>query len=277
MRFLVTGTPRAATGYASLLFRELAIPCTHERIFKPRGCLDDVLTWYKGADGGSGESSWLAWAFLGMLPEAVPVLHTTRNPWSVVDSLAHRNDLIPKETKRDRGKQKMVDAIEAYCPEAFAFDGAIDRAAAFVLGWNRKIEKAVIQHGCPYHRYRVEDLDAKGIGEILDFIGVYRDDSEIEEALREVPSNVNGGKQVDYDVTIVNPQIVEAIKRVRPDIPPVAGCVISRGQRTGAKELGEHMDSHLREALNALAVEQGYKTSATADVLEQKGVLSNVD
>lgn len=274
MRFIVTGTPRSATGYASLLFRELAIPCTHERIFKPRGAMADVLDWYEHAD--AGESSWLAWAFLGLLPGKVPVLHTMRNPWAVVDSLAHRNNLLPREAQanRDRGTRKLVDAMKAYCPEAFAYDGDIDRAAAFVVGWNRRIANAIELYQFPYRRYRVEELDAERIDELLTFIGAYRDAREIDSALQNVPSNVHRGKRIHHNVEISNPQIVDALKAIAPDVSATINQFMTEDIRRGADELGSQMDPMLRDALYALADEQGYTTSATVDVPQEEGVLA---
>lgn len=273
-RFIVTGTPRSATGYASLLFRELAIPCSHERIFKPRGALADVLDWYE--HNNAGESSWLAWAFLGLLPGKVPVLHTTRNPWAVVDSLAHRNDLIPKEACVDRGKKQLRDAITAYCPAVKEFDAPIDRATAFVLEWNQHIDRAVERHGFPYFRYRVEDMDAVQLGRILEFVDVYRDSYEIDAVLESLPRNVNEGKRIHYNVPVTRPELVAVMKEIAPDHPPEITKLVTADTSRTPDELEENMDPRLRDGLRELASRQGYDRDEIAVVSEQtEGVLTH--
>lgn len=269
-RFIVTGTPRTATGYASKLFKALNVPCTHEQVFRPLGTLTDVLEWYENAD--SGESSWLAWAFLGLLPGPVPVLHTTRNPWAVVDSLAHRNDMIPREATTDPRKTKYRDAIVAYCPDVIAHEDDVNRAATFVLAWNKHITSAVAQNECPYLRYRVESMDARQVKGMLEFIDVYRDSFEIGAALRNVPQNVNAGKRLHFNIEVTTPQIREVMQKIWPDREPVIDVLKTEEPRRTRDELEQVMEPHLRDALRRLAREQGYLDDQGAEVTFKQGV-----
>jgi len=268
-RFIVTGTPRTATGYATLFFRELNLPCTHERIFRPRGTLAEILDWYKHGD--SGESSWLAWVFLGLLPGPVPVLHTTRNPWAVIDSLAYRNDLIPKEARVDRGKQQLRNAIELYCPDVMRYDDPIDRAAAFVLAWNKHIVSTVAHYECPYLRYRAEDMGGEQVKAMLEFIDEYRDSYEIDNALANVPRNVNAGKRLEHGVEITNPAILDVLAKVAPSAPPIIDCAMQVDVPRTPDELEENMNPRLREALGELAKDHGYARTVIGAV-EEEGV-----
>lgn len=272
--FIVTGTPRSATGYASLLFQELAIPCSHERIFKPRGALSDVLGWY--THGNAGESSWLAWAFLGLLPDKVPILRTLRNPWKVVDSLAFRNALIPKDVIADRGLRKFREAIAAYCPEVDLYDDPINRAAAFVLRWNQLIDDAIERYEFPHMSYHVEDMDLEQLGSVLDFLDIYRDEGELKSALEAVPLNVNGGKRVMHNVDITNPLILDALREFIPDEKPKIRTLRMNDTPRSPNELQERMDPQLCDGLRELASEQGYWQDGSAVLSEEKeGVLAH--
>jgi len=220
----------------------------------------DVLRWYD--EGGErGESSWLAWAFLSRLPGPVTVLHSVRNPWRVVDSLCNRNDIIQPESVVGRDRALMRRPIYAFCPEVFDYETAIDRAAAMVVHWNRKIEEAAAASRCEYYRYCVEDIDARFIQlteQILGWLGIYRDSYEIERAISEVPRNVNGGKQIDYNVQITNPLIKAYIAKAMPGIPPVIRRGFSTACPQTPDEIETNMDDGLREQLGALAERYGY-------------------
>ena len=256
--FVVTGTPRSATGYASLLFTALSVPCSHERIFRPRTSLLEVLEWY--AEGGEkGESSWLAWVFLGVMPGPIPVLHTVRNPWNVVDSLAHRNDILPEEADLDEGKKTFRETVKAYCPEVLEYSTGVDRAAALVIHWNRKIEEYACRNGCEYHRYRVEDIKSRRqVERLLGYIGIPRNETDIERALNEVPFNVNAGKNIEYNLEITNPFILEAFQKMVPDIKPVISRAMKTAEYKTSEELENNMSLELRVGLNEIAERYGY-------------------
>lgn len=240
-----------------MLFSALNVPCTHERVFRPRACLHEVLKWHDDRD--KAESSWLAWAFLPILPEAIPVLHTTRDPWQVIDSLANRNDLLPVEATVDAGKQTFRDAIRWLCPRVFQHEKTIDRAAALVIEWNNRIESTVRGCRCPYRRYRVEDVNAELVTNLLEWLGIFRDSVEIENALQRVPRNVNGGRQIDYNVEVKNPLVRAYLQEVMPDREPVINRVLSVTHKRPAEELASEMDADLADEVRQLAARYGYE------------------
>ena len=257
--FVVTGTPRSATGYASILFATANIPCTHEQVFRPRVTLCDVLKWANNWPDERGESSWLAWAFLGLLPKPVRVLHTVRNPWSVIDSLAHRNEIVPREATVCMGKQLLRDAMLSYVPRVNEYDSAIDRAAVLVVDWNRLIEKAAHKRGLPYRRFRVEDMDVDLLTSLIDWLGYYREQAEIENAISLTPRNVNQGRQIDHSVKVDNPVVQEAIQKHFPCDGSKIGKVYSAAERLTPKEIENRMSPELREEVQALADSYGYE------------------
>ncbi len=262
--FVVTGTPRSATGYASLLFSELGVPCTHEQLFRPRACLQEVLEW-SAAGGDKAESSWLAWAFLGMLPKPVPVLHTVRNPWKVIDSLAHRNDILPEGACIDKGKVAYREAVRAYCPQVYEHEDAVNRAAAMVVLWNERIEDAALNADCKYIRYRVEDLDATQVAAVLDFVGIWRDATEINRALAAVPKNVNGGKNIEYGIPITNPVLAGYLKKVAPEANLVIERAFSESKPLGRDGLAAMLEPELRDGVEELADRYGYPAETTTE------------
>ena len=253
--FVVTGTPRAATGYASLLLSAANVPCSHETIFRPRTALQDILEWCEGRDH-KGESSWLSWVFLGWIPLPVKVLHSVRNPWHVADSLANRNDILPVGAELSGQKAAYRRAVRAYCPRVYEFSEAIDRAACMVVDWNAAIEKA--SEGRPYKRFRVEDMTADLLAELLDWLGIRRDAREIRRAVESVPRNVNGGKRIEYQVEVKHPLLRAYLQKQYPDQPPVIGRLMSVDRKRSVEEIEEGMNQGLREELTSIAKRYGY-------------------
>jgi hypothetical protein len=260
--FVVTGTPRSATGYASMLFRSLGIPCSHERIFRPRTQFNDVVHWCNG-DDERGDSSWLAWVFLPMLPREVVVLHTIRDPWAVVDSLAHRNHILNPEAPADDGPELMRAIIKAYAPRVYDYDTAVDRAACMVLDWNRAIHRSAMLQDAPYRVYRVEDLGIPLVRELCEFIGIPRSDDVIAKALTDTPLNVNRGSRVEYNIKVTNPSLIALLKHLRPDIDTFTAQGQTRDIRRDRHTIEASLAPELRRGLNEYAIRFGYAESDT--------------
>ena len=108
-RFLITGTPRAATKYAARLFTACGVPCHHEGTVRPLTPLVELLRWYRDADGG--ESSWMSWTVQPLFPKPLPILHTIRNPWAVIDSLCNRNSILKPEQLHSITMNALRDTI----------------------------------------------------------------------------------------------------------------------------------------------------------------------
>jgi hypothetical protein len=255
--FFVTGTPRSATGYASKLFSAMEILTSHEVICRPRSTFHDLLGWYKSGKD-EGESSWLAWSYLSMLPGPIKVLHTVRNPWTVIDSLAHRNDILQPEASLDRGKMRLREMAQWLCPEIFEHDDAINRAATMVVRWNRLIERAAARSDCPLLRYRVEDICLAEIKRILSWLDIDRDDFEILRGLDETPKDVNAGRRIDHNVEITNPVIKEYLNEACPGVSHVIGRVLGVDRKRSRDEMESAMKPQLKHAVRDIAEEYGY-------------------
>jgi hypothetical protein len=243
--------------------RALGIPCSHEAIFRPRATLHEVFSWH-GATGAygdrNGESSWLAWPWLFLFPIPVPILHTVRNPWAVIDSLAFRNDLLPEDAGLSNERMELRDLMRMLCPDAFKYSDAPSRAAEFVVSWNGLIEMAARQSGCPYFRYRVEDMDAAQVRRILDFIGESAENDTIATALENTPHNVNGGRQLEHNLEIKNEALLTCLKTIAPDLNPIVGCLASRAAPKTPEEIQSLLKPDLRNAVAELAQSYGYRS-----------------
>jgi len=262
MRFIVTGTPRSATKYAARLLSALGVMCTHETHLRPLATVVDCLRWWAGDTGG--ESSWMAWTLLPLFPESVPVLHTIRNPWHVIDSLSNRNSILKdRDTFKARSMLSVRDTIAIYAPRVWTYERRIDRAAAFVVDWNAAIEKALV--GRQRFTYHVDRLSTRTIGHLLRTIGAERTADEIDAALAEVKTDTNAGYTITETEGVSNPLVAEWIKEYAEKIG--AECIFSRKiknqpDRETMEQLAERMDPELLHEVNQFADLHGYPTAA---------------
>lgn len=266
MKFVVTGCPRSATGYMSVLFNALNIPCTHEVACIERTAMSDLMRWY-GQPVDCGESSWLAWAFLGVIPGPVQVIHVQRNPWLVIDSLAHRNDLLPEEATLNRDRAIHREAIRCYAPEVFKHDSAVDRAAQLLLSWHKRMLSAIGRSGLDAQTIKVEDLDCERTAGLLDWLGIYRSRDEITRALTDTPHNVNGGKTLTHNVKFT-PELAAEVSKSFPGLSRTPTRLISEAIPLGRDELISMMNPDLASAVDDYAAEVGYSRLAPAGALQ---------
>ncbi len=255
MNFIVTGTPRSGTTYAAVLFEALGVPCTHEKVFLPQGTLLDAVKWC--AKHG-GESSWLAWAFLGMCPGPVAIFHQRRDPWRVIDSMAYRNVIAQVDVTQTQHYLWIREVIDAVCPRLLSHDNPVDRAAILVLDWNAAIERAV-RPGDRYMDYRVESLSATVVETMLSRIGVVRSEPEIERALATVSKTTNVGLGQNYDAQITEPAILDYMQVHYPGRDFAMRSIEAVQDRKTAEQLAEAMDPDLLEEVNQYAVSHDYE------------------
>lgn len=261
--FVITGTPRSATGYASILLSNADVVCTHERYFRPRLCMDELLRWWNMPDTQHGESSWLAWAFAGLFPHPIPLIHTLRNPWTVIDSLAFRNDILPEDACIGKGKEGFRTAIRAYCPEVYGYKTDVDRAAAMVVYWNQRIFRASEQYALPYRFYRVEELNADMLRDILEWLDIGRDQYELAEAMKATPRDVNAGKKLSYNQELTDPGILAIMDKAMPGHAPIIGRVAEKDTPRSPEQIEAMMDPRLIKLVREHADVYGYSRDET--------------
>ena len=178
-RFVVTGCARSGTAYAAALFSALGLPCGHEAVFRPGGPGE----W---PDDRPGESSWLAAPHLGRLEPGAVVLHQVRDPLAVVRSHLSFNFFSEDVTE---GLRSYVDYVGRFRPEVLETPDPQLRNLRYWERWNRLVEESA--GSLAYRRYRVEDVDAALVAELLDLVGAGRSDDAVQEALAAVPRDTN--------------------------------------------------------------------------------------
>lgn len=249
MRFIVTGSPRSATQYMARLLTALRVPCSHEHALRPFAQVIEVLRWWRD---GEGESSWMAWTLLPLLPDPVPVIHVVRDPWAVIDSLTNRN-AICKTDRMDTAVMRAIrDTISTYLPDVFNWANWVDRAAALVLGWNRSIADR-LPGRCVIH---VERLDSAAVHRMLRHVGAERNDEEVQTALSDVRTNVNAGYTVVETPGVSDPDVAEWIRQYAEEkgVSRVFTRKIkNEPNRQSPHELAEAMAPELLAQVNAYA------------------------
>ncbi len=263
MRFIVTGSPRAGTRYASRLMAAIGFPCDHETTLRPSASVVDVVRW---PTLNIGEASWMAWSLIPlMVGYRVPILHTIRNPWDVIDSLTNRNHILNPMVNSDSGLQDVRELINAFLPDLFKREQRIDRAAELVLGWNWLIA----EHVPARFVYHVDRISISTVRGMLNFVDAEADDDTIGTALDEVSTSTNSGYTVDRVPGVSDPDVAEWIKQYAKenDVGRVTTCKIRdvAGRQT-PEELIERMDPELVDQVNAYAALHGYPTYELAAV-----------
>jgi len=256
-RFIVTGTPRSATRYASKLFEACGVPCRHESALRPSTSIVDVARWFNDRLG-AGESTWMGWTVLPLLDADIPVFHTIRNPWDVIDSLCNRNAIFKDQSKFKTNVMVAIrDMINAFCPGVMDHNNRVDRVADFVVSWNQRIAEAA-----PYRfTYRVDALDVKTYRAMLHHIGKERSESVLEKALATTPTNVNSGYTVTETNCISDPLVEKFVLEMAEQTK--CNAVFTRKLKnkpdySTPQELAAGMKPELLERVNNYAQQYGY-------------------
>lgn len=268
MRFIVTGSPRSATRYAAVLFERLGVPCTHEHYLNQRTRLIDVVRWQGSQAETRGDSSWLGWAFLGMMSEPVVVFHARRNPWAVIDSLAHRNRMVNFDCEASELIGSLRETMNALCPEVAMYDEPIDRAAVFMLRWNESIEAAITRspNVVASQSYCVELLEHWTVRLMLTMLGESRDEDVIRDALDPKLHQTNRGRVVTGAIDpseISNPAVADWIKEYCQGQITSFQRIEFTDVKMGADDLAPLMNADLLGQVNAYAERFGYETAGS--------------
>jgi hypothetical protein len=145
-RFIIVGAGRCGTGYMSKVFQSAGVECGHETVFGPHG-LQAAKALREAHPELEAEASWLAVPYLTLpLLQSASVIHLVRDPWRVLASFVSL-PIFRTMTPFSR-------FIHEHQPHVFGHATAVDKAAAYILCWNRWIEALV---GVRRIVHRVED------------------------------------------------------------------------------------------------------------------------
>lgn len=174
-RFVITGTGRCGTGYLANAMMYNRIRCGHEALFTPEGRSPNPFL--------RGDSSWMAAPHLEHFSGYV--LHVVRHPLDVINSFVGIDFFGPT----DHGVYR--EFAEKHAPEVFEYESPVERAMAWYLVWNRRIEP------WSHKRVRVEDVTGDDLFDIVRYAGAHHAPWEIAQNLAHVPKDVNHRRRAD--------------------------------------------------------------------------------
>ena len=190
--FVVSGCGRSGCAYTASVLTALGAPCGRGSVFQP--AVGGVSARFAWPAGWAGDATWAAAPALGQLPEGATVLHQVRNPIEVIRSLL-RIDFFQQPSVE-------LDYARTALPE-LELGGPTVRAMRFWVEWNRMLETSADYDDLRYRRHRLEDLDARGVAGLCEFLGLARDEATIARVLDALPRNENtrGDRRRDAAVT----------------------------------------------------------------------------
>lgn len=130
VKYVVTGTGRCGTGFMSKLLTSAGVPCGHEAIFGPGGP-QDITDPTLEAD-----ASWLAAPYLRTIRDATTIVHLTRHPQHVIDSLMRIGFWTHP------GHKPYRDFARQHLPSLDLYDDPLAKSAHFYMEWNRLIARS---------------------------------------------------------------------------------------------------------------------------------------
>ncbi len=204
----------------------------------------------------------MAWALLPLFPKPIPVLHTIRDPWLVIDSLACRNSIMKVEQFAPWAMRSVRDTIGTYAPRVWQYTSRVDRAAAFVVDWNKLIEEHV--PGEWLLTYQVDKMSLQMLRAILQHIGADVEQTVIEKALSEITRQTNAGYTVIEMEGVSDPHVANYLRQYckQKGIHSVwSRRVKNKPDRLSKAELVGRMDPGLLVEVNEHAERWGYSTA----------------
>lgn len=164
LKFMVVGTGRSGSAFTAHVLTLLGVPCGHEDVFNARlACGESSLV---------GDSNHQSAPYLKKLEDegCLPIIfHQLRDPVGYVKSLCGEV-WLPNPSGNERYMMSHVSVDKA---------DRIKAAMQMWVGWN----DLIVPHSTL--EYRVEDLNAGKMVDILEILGVRRDVAEIEAALEQ--------------------------------------------------------------------------------------------
>jgi len=139
--FVVVGSPRASTGYTSIVLSALGLNCGHEDAFswdKQKYTKEDTEEIW-------GDSSWLAVPYLDKMPESTIVIAVTRPGLSSINSILHGGGKGP--VFRRSGPYGRF--VRKHLPEIVDIKDDVEAAHFFYDSWMERINKFADYHIVP--------------------------------------------------------------------------------------------------------------------------------
>jgi hypothetical protein len=203
MKLLVLAAPRSGTGYLAAVLQRLGVRVGHETVYTPGRVLEHLAGGPPPTEEGhlphpaqrvvekvDVEISWLAAPSVALFcPPGVRLAWQVRRPRLVLESYLGTDHL-------HRGPDHVYDQVAfAADPGLAEIEGREERCARHLLAWSRR----VLGIRCDYI-YRVEDLWARRLVQILRMADIDRSEGECHEALSSVPTDTNHRARSPFDI-----------------------------------------------------------------------------
>ncbi len=179
--FVVVGTGRCGTQYASDLLTVSGLACGHEEVFTPFGV--------QRRPGLVGDASWHAVPFVARL--GIPAIHLVRRPLDVVNSFLAIGFFRPWDEQRVRHRPARRFA-DRYL--TMTGDETID-AVRWCVAWNHWCERVT------FTRVRVDDTD-----------GLLAAATRVTAGSRQVPRRATGGAAGALPPTTTNTHLEQPFR-----------------------------------------------------------------
>jgi len=186
-RCLITGCARSGTMYMAEVLNAIPeIKCTHEDVFRvdryphrwPPSRKFEVSHW-------CGHRAY-------RLLEDIVVFHQVKNPLRHVESLVRFYH--PTRGRPETLHYKLCPDLKPFEPLT-ENDDTLENRIAFAVAYSYLWSKGIEDSNRVEKRYRLEDLDAEIIGELLSSVGIEtKDPQSVNKALESVPKDFHSGK-----------------------------------------------------------------------------------
>lgn len=149
LKYIITGTGRCGTKFASKAFTSAGIPCGHEQVFRFRRMR-------RPARHLVAESSWAALAYLDSrwAREAI-LVHLVRHPLKVIGSWLGSDGLIHADVSERPGLRRWNVFAARLLPDLYEFDNLQEMGAYRWVRWNSLLEEHTARRESRF--CRVED------------------------------------------------------------------------------------------------------------------------
>jgi len=189
--FIITGSGRSGTRYASELISRAGIACAHQQVFHERCDLPGFSAQWHGR---VGDSSCFAFGVSAQALKNCLIIHQTRDPRLVIPSLLKNRHVVGV------GKWPGVAHLERNLPGLKDIVNEVERAAVQWYGVNSLVERFAGQPN--YVHWRLEDYSLDRLFWLWDQLGVpFGDTKKIGEAMEE-QSKLTGTTGVNEPVNL---------------------------------------------------------------------------
>lgn len=200
-RFVVTGTGRSGTKFASHLFTRCGLPCTHQSTYTERNRAPNP-----DYQGKKGASSAFAAPYVNEINDDTLIIHQVRNPERVIASLIKNRHLVTQ--KQNDATKRYVEHVDLSGCDTYA-----EQAAALWVRWNNLVLQAEKRKN--YILHRVEDYNAEFVMAVGESLGVKIKRRVVDYVLKELGQDTGtSGYTEPVRINTLRPSLRDEVMQV---------------------------------------------------------------